>query len=332
MKKIYLYLCSIFLAILMMCSSAPLAQGATHVSVTWSPAYHPPTYLPGYNQQWFDNYEKPAQSSITNYITNTAPQAGSNWVSKNNLGSNTNAQYVYQNSQAIQSTSSYDFLATFHVGDFYPKPITNGYYVEVGEYWNEAYEMWFPLYEWVTGTTTHYAYYGSNGASNGIVDRDLYQYTGAKHKFTFIWTCVNGGLNIKPGGGYGYEDTTHWTGIVGMPYAWTRKSNMSTNGYSSPDNSGVAYIGFENTSKYLTDNSDFITYNYGDFGKEFYYNLLVKHYTVKESLNAAAAKVMGGSQYNFSHTTLNTGYLDPSGTGNTCRMRVIGDGNMVLPY
>lgn len=297
-----MFLAILLTTYLLTCNALPSVQGAKHVSVAWGPAWHPTTYQPGYNQTWFDNYEQPAQSSLTSHIIGLVPLTGPNWVGKNNYGTTTTASNVYANSQAIQSTSSYDFLATFHVGDFYSTYI-NG--------------------------IRHYAYYGNGGTSTGIIDRDLATYTGAKHKFTFMWTCVHGGLNINPSGGYYYLDSNGE--VVGIAYAWTQKSNMATNGYTSPDNSGVAYIGFENTSKYLTDNSEFITYNYGDFCKEFYNNILFQHRTINKSLDAASAKVMGGSSYTFASTVVYQGYADPAGTGNTCRMRVFGDGNMVLP-
>jgi len=291
-----------FLALLLLGTAVPLVQGYP-VSVTWGPSWYPPGYLPGYNPTWFELYEQPAQSHTTSHITNLVSQAGTNWVGKNNYGPTTIATNVYANSQAIQSSSAYDFLATFHVGDFYPTTI-NG--------------------------VTHYAYYGHGGTNTGIVDKDLATYIGTRHKFTFIWTCVNGGLNIKPNGGYYYLDPQ--LKVVGMPYAWIQKSNLAWFGYTNPDNSGYAYIGFENTSKYLTDNTEFITYNYGDFCRQFYYYFLVQHYSVKDALDAASAQVMGGSAYTFANTVLYLGYPDPSGSGRTCCMRVLGDGNMVLPY
>jgi hypothetical protein len=287
----------------MTCTALPLAQGATHTSVTWGPAWHPQVFIPGHNQYWFDTYEQPAQGSLTSYITGLAPQAGPNWVGINNYGSSTTGTNVYALLNTLRNLATHDLITTFHVGDFYFITI-NG--------------------------AKHYGCYGPGGTSNGILDMDLALCTTAKNKFTFIWTCVNGGLNINPSGGYYTYDNQNK--VVGMAFAWTQKGNMATNGYLSPDNSGVAYIGFENTSKYLTDNSDFKTYNYGDFCKEFYNKLYVNHYSVKEALNAATAKVTGGSSYYFSNTVVYNGYTDPAGTGNTCRMRVFGDGNMVLPY
>jgi hypothetical protein len=304
MKTIY-YIFSLVLAILMLCTALPLAQGATHVSVTWGPSWYPqPNGSPSTDPLWLKywNYEQPAQSTTAAYITSIASQAGQNWQATNNYGPNTTNSTVYTHSQLIRGNPAFDFVATFHVGDFYPTNI---------------------------GGTWHYAYYGSNGASNGILDKDLVSYTSAKNKFSLIWTCANGWVNIPNNINYYYYiDTQYNTGIVGMAYAWTQKSNMGTTGYVSPDNSGVAYIGFENTPKWLSDNSDFKTKNYGDFCREFYSNLF-NHNSVNTSLNSAAAYAMGGSQYTFQNTLLCSGYWD---SGYLCRMRVLGDGNMILPY
>lgn len=232
----------------------------------------------------------------------------------------------------------YDFLATFHVGDMYPKFVDGGYWAITGYYWDEAYQVWIPIWEWIyTGTTRHYAYYGSQGASNGVEDLYLYSHTGWKHKFTFIWTCANGGLIDRDGNGYydcyGYVDTDHGTGIVGMPYAWTQRTDLSMYGYSNPDYSGYAYIGFENVSKYMSDNSEFQSYNYGDFCRHFYYYALVCHYSINTALNAATVDMLG-SGHTFADTSLYQGYWtwdNEHGQWWKCYMRVIGDGSMSLP-
>jgi hypothetical protein len=304
MKKIW-YIGLMFSAILLLCTATSLAQGATHVSAAWGPEYYPTSYVPPTLDpmyiKWY-NYERPAQSATTAHITSLASTAGSNWVGSNYYGASTTNTSVYTHSNAIRIGSTYDFLATFHVSDFYP--------INIGGTW-------------------HYGYYGHNGISNGILDKDLVSYTSAKNKFTFIWTCTNGWVNIPSSINYYYYlDTSNNTGIVGMAYAWTQKNNMCTTGYISPDNSGVTYIGFENTSKWLSDNSDFKTRNYGDFCREFYNNLF-NHDSVKTSLDKASAYSMGGSTYKFSNTVIYNGYWD---SGYFCRMRVLGDGNMVLPY
>ena len=299
-----------FLTILLLCATATsLVQGATHVSVTWGSTYHP--YSPDDPQvpNWFNLYEQPAQSYTASYINGLVSQAGSNWVGANNYGSSTTASNVYQNSQLIQGNSAYDLLATFHVGDFYSIPNYNGNGVK------------------------HYAYYVDSQYNPGVIDAVLYDYTGAKHKFTFIWTCVNGGTTVNGVNTYGYFDSSGYA--VGMPLAWTKQTTLSTNGYDAPTPSAYAYIGFENISKFLSDDSEFgPTYNYGDFCREFYYNLLVQHRTVKTSLNYAAATVLGSSLYDFADTNLYNGYTFHSTVFNMtsqCYMRVIGNGNMVLP-
>ncbi|MCL1969898.1 MAG: hypothetical protein FWF66_00260, partial [Candidatus Bathyarchaeota archaeon] len=169
--------------------------------------------------------------------------------------------------------------------------------------------------------------------TNGVVDTTLSSYTGAKHKFTFIWTCVNGGTTVNGVSNYGYTDANGR--VVGMPLAWTQKTNLSKTGYTNPDGSGYAYIGFENTSKYLTDNRDFINGNYGDFCRQFYYYAFVQHLPIKTSLDRATQDVMANPKVTFASTSLYNGYWFTNtvhGITSRCYMRVIGDGNMVLPY
>jgi len=322
-----------------------------HVGVTWGPTYHPTQYDP--DPYWFATYEEPEHRDACQYITNLiwSGQAGSNWVGNNFYGSCTTASYVYQCSDLVQGNPNYDFLATFHVGDMYPNMVSGGYWQFVGYEWGvveyyydpnlgEWVEVWgwVPIWEWIyTGPTRHYAYYGSQGASNGIEDSSLYSHTGGKHRFTFIYTCSNGNLIDIDGDGaynfYGFVDTQNGTGIVGMPFAWTRRTDLSWNGYADPDNSGYAYIGFENISKWMCDSSEFYTQNYADFVEHFYDYALDDHMSVSDALDRAMLDMTNNAQ-NFGQSVVYNGYdaYDPASQRTwRSRMRVFGDGNMVFP-
>ncbi len=284
-------------------------QGS-HVSVNWGSTYHNTQWDP--YPTWFATYEQPSQSYTCSYITSLA-QAEPNWVAANNYGSSTRSSYVYANSQAIQGSGTYDFLATFHVGDMYLTDVN-------GE--------------------RHYNYYSSfnPGTTEGISDRELYNYTGSKHRFTFIYTCVNGGL-IDPDNdgdfdGYGYMSQQYpSTGAVGMPFAWTLRADLSWDGFANPDYSGYCYIGFQNTSKWTCDTSGLINHNYGEFVRRFYDYSLNYHYSIITSLNWAMQD-MTNWQQSFQSSELYNGYwlYDPAHNVNVwCKMRVIGDGGMALP-
>jgi len=138
---------------------------------------------------------------------------------------------------------------------------------------------------------------------------------------------------------YGYHDSIHITGAVGMPYAWTGRTNMGND---------YCYIGFETTSPYLQDSppgSWTITdYAYGYFPYYFYEYLLgrdgsVVHHDIADSLDYAARETFGtkqGEYYTYEDSILNIGhwfYTNLEGMEGWWywRMRVIGYEDGVLP-
>jgi hypothetical protein len=227
-----------------------------------------------------------------------------------------------------------------------------------------------PYNPWPYG---HFACYGHPDSSNNIWDNsDVYlpaTYYGtqpSKQYFTFMWTCANGGrywtnLNggwqnisgitwpapTNPGGTpnnpnlvYGYYDSINNTGAVGMPFAWTARTDMSPDGYIYPVGSH-AYIGWENTSPFMKDTptpgwtSTGLQYIY--FAYYFYRYALGwdnggTHGTIRQSLNYAAVMTFG-NQYNFGNSILNVGEWKQNDFGWLyCKMRLLGNGNTVLPY
>jgi hypothetical protein len=72
--------------------------------------------------------------------------------------------------------------------------------------------------------------------------------------------------------------------------------------------------------------------NYGDFVNLFYYHAIVEHRTVNLALDHAMAD-MGTWRESFADSELYTGYNVTYGeTEYQCRMRVYGNGDLVLPY
>ncbi len=218
----------------------------------------------------------------------------------------------------------------------------------------------------------HFACDGYPDSYNDIWDNsDVYQYATyfgtqpSKQYFTFMWTCANGGLywtnlnggwqNISgvtwwassPQGSpnnpnivYGYYDHVNMTGAVGMPFAWTARTDMSTNGYVDPSGS-YAFIGWENISPFMSNTppagwtSTNLQYIY--FAYYFYYKLLGwadsgVHQTIIDSLNYAAYEAFGNT-YNFGNSILNMGKWTekPADYWWWCKMRLLGNGNIVLP-
>ncbi len=295
-RELYLLLSTLF----SVCLITPCIVNATHIGVTWGSTYLVET-----------QFQEPANSDACSYISNLI-NGRANWAANNFYGASTTEYNVHYTSDAVKNNGNYDILATFHVGHMYPS--------------------------FVSGTR-HYSYYGSQGSTNGIKDWNLYSHTGAKHYFTFIWSCTQADLididDDGDGDVYGFYDYENNSGVVGMPYSWTHTTSMNQNGYASPDAGSYCYISFENTSKPLSDNSEFgDDNNYGDFLKAFYYHAIVNHDSIKTALDHATQDMGIAGKYYFSQTWLYNGYWEYSqqhGMWFFCKMRVFGNGNMVLP-
>lgn len=243
------------------------------------------------------------------------------------------------------------------------------------------------------GPWGHFACYGE-GYGNFIRDNvDIYQsatYYGTRTSlqyFDFIWTCANGGTYWWDNNGcfeptilginepdlsypeeeeppyipsnyfpvYGYYDNYYHTGAIGMPYAWTGRTDMSLNGYTNPSGS-YAYIGWENDSPFLKNTPPIgwstTGYMYQQFPFWFYRFALGLdnggvHGTIRQSLDYAAWKTFGyygyPIPYTFGTSILNHGFWkydvfeDPPNPPVDvgwyyCRMRVFGNGDLTLPY
>lgn len=83
-------------------------------------------------------------------------------------------------------------------------------------------------------------------------------------------------------------------------------------------------------SKPMCDNSEFGNYNYADFVEHFYSHALVDNDCIKDALDDAMRE-MTGNQQNFGDSVLYNGYyLTVFGESWFSRMRVFGDGNLLL--
>ena len=318
MKKTRIVTCVLLLLLVVMLSinvsSFPaVAQGAYHVGVTWGSRYNQ-----NQDEIWEMGYLCLDIRGI--FEDNSA------WVENNFFGPDTHASYVYQVSDAVKSSGSYDYLATFHVGHMFP------YMFEYG-HWE-----WDPYYGypyWVTdGYVRHYAYYADSGTYYGIKDYAMYSHGGAKNYFTMIWTCSNAdlfwGTSNPPD--YGYWDTTNGTGRVGMPYAWTKTLGLDKDGYFYPSGSDFCYIGFENISKPLTENFESSqSQNYADFIRSFYYQAVLQNKKIYQALDQAALAMDVSGVDSYSDTELYNGYVEyAQGINWDCRMRILGDGTNYL--
>ena len=190
----------------------------------------------------------------------------------------------------------------------------------------------------------------------------------SKQYFVFIWTCANGGPYWYDSSGnwyniagitypasspfyppptntntkYGFFDNpySYPPSAVGMPLAWTGTAGMSINGYNSPDYGSYCYIGWEAVSPYMVNPTGYDSLQYKWFPYYFYRYALgldngPTHHTMKQSLDYVTSKILGPG-YTFGNSKLYNGYwVQVTGDGMTgwwyCRMRVFGNGNIVLP-
>jgi hypothetical protein len=241
-----------------------------------------PAQAANYNIAWghqktIPDYEEQQIEQITCQEISNSFQSRSGWNTWNAYGQNSKSSTLQQ---TISWRQQNDVWATdFWVGDFF------------GAY--------------VSGTM-HYYFYGDQ--ADHVLDTNVYSWTNSpysKQQFTFIWTCACGNVFANPftqSNCYGYFDDNNGnnTGEVGMPLAWTARSDLSINGYNSPDNSGYCYIGHQGPSLPLKEYTSNPSYTYRSFVTFFYGYLTmggVQH-TVKESLDYASNIIWGGNWQN----------------------------------
>ncbi len=238
----------------------------------------------------------------------------------------------------LQSTGYYaDWVANWWLGDFHPG----------------------------TGDPAPYGHMWFYGIPNGqdIQDNLVYTQTtnggtqSSYETFNFIWTCSNGGRYWTGPGLYNYvngithsdiPDTSPTPTIVpantntmygfidddppyaevGMPFAWTGRSDLRLDGYINPDNTNYCFIGWEAPSLFmLTElpNSNPTKYSW-QFATSFYYEALTNGYNTRQALDAASNYC-----YNcdFDQTPLYSGYWNQAfDHWWFSRIRVLGNGNI----
>ncbi|MDR2699345.1 MAG: hypothetical protein LBC12_00740 [Nitrososphaerota archaeon] len=158
--------------------------------------------------------------------------------------------------------------------------------------------------QYINGANRYHVYSTTSGAWNDdIQDSSIFTKTTAgTHYFEVIWACFQGNTR-------GYTNPSG--NAAGMPYAWTQRNNLNSNGYYNNDGTAYCWIGFENVSPPLSDNTRYNSYTYGDFVKCFYYGLTALHKTVHDALDYASQLTFGVSAYDS--TALHIGFWWHSG-------------------
>lgn len=297
--------------------------------------------------------EQDAEMWICDQVYGNFYDAG--WGPSNAWGTYTQVGYVVQVLQYCQAPyNTVNWATIWWVGDFrsdgQAPPEHRGFYGYSGQHiMDDTVYPYANYYYWyVPG---YYVYW---------------EPIPSKHYFDFIWTCANGGIYFDSNGNtwnvdgitapkvsyykptytpnnpftkYGFvEDPLSYPKIIGgMPYAFTGTLGMSTNGYQYPDSGSYCYIGWENISPWMVDPTGYNGKFYKHFPYYFYrYALGIvgsTHHTIKQSLDYASAHVCG-PYYSFDDTILYNGEwkYGPGPGWWYCRMRVLGNGNLNLPY
>ncbi|MCJ7719685.1 hypothetical protein MUO69_07135, partial [Candidatus Bathyarchaeota archaeon] len=182
--------------------------------------------------------------------------------------------------------------------------------------WNWAGWMWYYEQQWGI----------PDNDGNLVLDSQIFpmglSYPCNPVKFVFLWSCEQGDTI----GGF------HWSGTpFGMPNAWLHTTSLNSDGYVSPDSSGVAFLGFNGSAPYLTDKLDNVDNACHAFLDNFYFAALLLGYnnTINDALDYAT-KATWPLRTDFGQCWLHTGYAyyDNEGNPHPGNMVVYGDGDM----
>jgi hypothetical protein len=311
---------------------------ATNVASEWG-HLNPVGYDPS-EYQW--------ESMVTGTINSDFPSA--TWNNVNYYWASTTQTLVDQRLQFIQNPITNAWATTWWVGDFHgsynpPYPTHYEFYGDQGD------DIWdsniFTNANSVTQSKSYFNFIWT--CTNG----GLYwpnQIQGITYPPFPPSPYPPARPPVNTNTQYGYVDDDYGTGVVGMPYAWTGTTSMNLDGYTSISGS-YCYIGFENESPFLKDVPSIewssTRSEYGYFAYYFYrYALGIDnfgtHGNIHDSLDYAAKMTFGHDlnnvEFNFGRSVLNNGYwyqsFDPPPMGGWwfCRMRVLGNGALTLPY
>lgn len=194
--------------------------------------------------------------------------------------------------------------------------VWNRFYIGHGNYSTDSYGY------------KHYYIYDNAGTL--VHDWGIIYYTNRTAvRFVILWACFQGEVigGMSPNGQ-----------IYGMPYAWLHTTNLSHDGYGSPDGTNLTFIGWQEEAPFLMDtiqdngvNAQNASYY---FLLNFYNSALYYQKTIKQSLDDASAAVWGDSSY--ANTWFHRGFwyyeqpYNPYNETGWLNMTVYGDGGQRL--
>jgi hypothetical protein len=280
------------------------------------------------------------------------------WWPSNAYWTYTQLWCVAQVLQYCQSPyTGVNWATTWWVGDFKPNYPYYGFYghadqhifdYQVGIYANHYY--WgYPYFWWQPVPSKQYFDFIWTCSNGGLYWYDSSGYTWPEWGITKPdnRTGPDDEPDYTPSNPftqYGYVANPYYSPVwvAGMPLAWTGRVDMSTDGYDSPDYGSYCYVGWENKSPYMIDATEYQGLTYKYFPYYFYryalgYDNNGVHATIADSLDYASLRVCGSPD--FGSSDLYDGYwkyADEPGTEMDgwwyCRMSVLGNSNLILPY
>ncbi len=141
---------------------------------------------------------------------------------------------------------------------------------------------------------TLYFWYITSDDGKMVLDQNIYSHSNEQpNVFVLLWSCEQGDVI---GGTYfnGSGNELHY----GMPYAWLHTTRLSKDGYNNPDSSGLAFIGFHGDAPFLTNTINNVSNAGYKFLISFYNGLMLKGFTIKDSLDFATYTTWGITSWN----------------------------------
>ena len=169
--------------------------------------------------------------------------------------------------------TSYASMASYTAYNWYRGSTTESNIYEAANGVGESNSISFYIGHGAVRTVWRFEDHYDMATQNGdwVADDWIYPHS-ANHNLRFVclWACH---LGDKIGG------THFWSGAYGMPYCWLHTTDLSGDGYASPDGKGYTFIGFSGITcwlydDYFTEDETFLANASYYFLRHFYYATL----------------------------------------------------------